>query len=74
MPKLPVLSGREAKAAFERLGWVYKPGSGSHMVLFMPGRVDTLSIPDHKALDRGILRALIRKAGITVQEFVEALH
>ncbi|MEK7587971.1 MAG: type II toxin-antitoxin system HicA family toxin [Patescibacteria group bacterium] len=29
-----------------------------------------LSVPNHKELDRGLLRALIRDAGITVEEFV----
>ena len=32
-----------------------------------------LSIPDHKELDRGTLRALIRGAGIIVEEFVGLL-
>ena len=32
-----------------------------------------LSIPDHKELDRGTLRGLIRGAGITVEEFVNLL-
>ncbi len=30
----------------------------------------TLSIPQHRALDRGLLRALLRAAGMTVDEFV----
>ncbi len=30
----------------------------------------TLSIPQHKELDRGLLRALIRAAAVTVDEFV----
>ncbi len=32
-----------------------------------------LSIPDHRELDRGTLRALIRGAGITVEQFVDLL-
>ena len=32
-----------------------------------------LSIPDHKELDRGTLRGLIKGAGITVEEFVGLL-
>lgn len=32
-----------------------------------------LSIPDHGELDRGLLRGLIRAAGITVEEFVRVL-
>lgn len=31
----------------------------------------TLSIPNHKELAPGLLRALIRKAGITVDEFLK---
>ncbi len=33
-----------------------------------------LSIPDHKELDRGTLRKLIRHAGITVEEFLALLQ
>ena len=34
------------------------------------GTMTTLSIPQHRELDRGLLRALIRAAGLTVDEFV----
>jgi hypothetical protein len=33
----------------------------------------TLSVPDHKEVARGTLRSLIRLAGLTVTEFVDAL-
>lgn len=32
-----------------------------------------LTIPPHRELDRGLLRALIRKAGLTVEEFTALL-
>jgi hypothetical protein len=32
-----------------------------------------LSIPDHKVLDRGLLRSLIRDAGMSVQDFLNLL-
>jgi len=32
-----------------------------------------LSIPDHKELDRGTLRGLIKSAGLTVEEFLAVL-
>jgi predicted RNA binding protein YcfA (HicA-like mRNA interferase family) len=38
-------------------------------MLVKPGMRVTLSIPDHKELDRGLLRDLIRDAGMTVDEF-----
>lgn len=35
-----------------------------------PGSMVTLSVPQHRELDRGLLRALIRDAGLTVEEFI----
>lgn len=32
-----------------------------------------LIIPDHKTLDRGTLRSLIRKSGLTVDEFIKLI-
>lgn len=67
MPPLPVLSGQKALNVFERDGWIYKRKKGSHMIMIKPGMTTTLSVPNHKELDTGTLRALIRKAGLTVQ-------
>ncbi len=30
-------------------------------------------VPDHKVLDRGTLRAIVRQAGLSVDEFVSLL-
>ena len=70
MPALPVLSGREARRVFEKAGWTFNRQKGSHMVLTRPGTTANLSIPDHRELDRGLLRGLIRDAGMTVDQFV----
>lgn len=43
--------------------------TGSHMILYHSSR-PTLSIPNHKELAPGLLRGLIRKSGITVEEFL----
>jgi predicted RNA binding protein YcfA (HicA-like mRNA interferase family) len=72
MPPLPVLSGREAVLAFRRLGWRPVRRRGSHIILVRDGSVATLSIPDHRELDRGTLRGLIRASGISVDQFVDA--
>ena len=73
MPALPVLSGRKAVRAFERLGWHVARHRGSHIILVKDGENVTLSIPDHKEVAKGTLRSLIRAAGITVEEFVRLL-
>jgi predicted RNA binding protein YcfA (HicA-like mRNA interferase family) len=38
-----------------------------------PDHPETLSIPDHRQLKPGTLRALIRKAGLTLERFEELL-
>jgi predicted RNA binding protein YcfA (HicA-like mRNA interferase family) len=72
MASLPVISGRQAVKVFEKFGFFFYRQKGSHMILYHAnGR--HLSLPDHKELDRGTLRALIRGAGITVEQFVSQL-
>jgi len=73
MPKLPVISGAEAVQAFERAGWYRERQRGSHVVLLRPGHLASLSVPLHRELAPGTLRALIRNAGLTVEEFVNLL-
>jgi predicted RNA binding protein YcfA (HicA-like mRNA interferase family) len=73
MPSLPVVSGRDAARAFIKIGFAYAHQRGSHMIHYHPdGR--HLSIPNHRELDRGLLRKLIRAASISVEEFVRLLQ
>lgn len=69
MPPLPVVSGLEARKIFERAGWSFRRQSGSHMILAKKGHPSILSIPNHRTLDRGLLRSLISDAGMSVDEF-----
>ncbi len=72
MAALPVLSGREVAQIFVDLGWEIARQRGSHMVLVKAGHPATLSVPDHAEVARGTLRALIRRAGLTPDEFLAA--
>ncbi len=74
MPRLPVVSGDEAVKAFGRAGWLVRRQTGSHMILEKEGEKPTLSVPRHRELDVGLLRGLIRDAGMTVADFVHLLH
>ncbi len=73
MPALPVLSGRKVVRVFENLGWQVARQRGSHIIMVKDGEIATLSVPDHKEVAKGTLRSLIRTAGITVDEFCDAL-
>jgi predicted RNA binding protein YcfA (HicA-like mRNA interferase family) len=68
---LPRISGREVASAFRKLGYEFDRQRGSHIILRHsqpPHR--RLTVPDHREIAKGTLRALIREAGITVEEFV----
>lgn len=73
MAQLPVVSGRLARKAFEKAGWVFNRQRSSHMILTKSGVAANLSVPDHRELDRGLLGGLIRDGDLTVDEFVELL-
>jgi predicted RNA binding protein YcfA (HicA-like mRNA interferase family) len=74
MPKLPVLSGTQVVNAFQNLGWSIARQRSSHIILVRDDEIASLSVPDHDEVAKGTLRSLIRQAGITVDEFVAALH
>ena len=64
------ISGRTAIKIFSKFGYMLDHQTGSHMILYHESR-PTLSVPDHRELAPGLLRGLIRKAGLTVDEFLE---
>lgn len=68
MGKLGNISGKEAAKAFQKAGWQRIGQVGSHLVLSKPNVRVNLSVPQHKELSTGTLRALIRNAGLTVDE------
>ena len=73
MTRLPVISGRELVRALEKIGFVLDRQRGSHLILFREDPPTTLSVPDHRELDRGTLRSLIRQAGVSPDELSRLL-
>ena len=69
--KLPVISGKESVRALVKLGFTARLGKGYHIVLQKNHRV--LSVPLQKTLKKGTLRKILRHAGISVEEFNDAL-
>lgn len=59
--------------AFERAGWTNEGQRGSHVKLTKAGNPNILSIPVHKGkpVKKGLLIDQIKKAGLTVEEFLE---
>ncbi len=69
MSRLPRISGRECVAALKKVGFYKKRQHGSHIMLRRDDPFTQVVVPDHKALDRGTLRAIIRQTNLSVGEF-----
>lgn len=70
MSLLPRASGREVVKALTKVGYEQDRQRGSHIILRQvaaPHR--RLVVPDHGEVAKGTLRAIIRQAGLTVDEF-----
>lgn len=74
MSSVPLLRPREVVKAFEKLGWQVAWQKGSHIILTKEGHIATLSVPNHAQVARGTLRSLIARAGLTVEEFLQAVE
>lgn len=73
MARLPVVSGLQFVRVMERTGYIWEHTQGSHMILVHTDR-RRLSVPNHRELGRGLLRALINDAGLTRDEFFQLLN
>jgi predicted RNA binding protein YcfA (HicA-like mRNA interferase family) len=74
-PKLPIISGRQAVKAFERIGYRTVRQRGSHIRLRDDAdpRHQPLTVPDHTVLKPGLLHQLLRDANLSVDEFIALL-
>jgi predicted RNA binding protein YcfA (HicA-like mRNA interferase family) len=73
VPELRGIRPRDAIKAFERAGGVRRGGKGDHINIKMPnGQLVTLVL-ETSPIGIGLLKAMIRKAGLTDEEFVQLL-
>ena len=73
MSSLPRISGRDCIKALSKVGFILRRQHGSHMILRRNEPFAQVVVPDHKEIDRGTLRAIIRQANLTVDEFNKLL-
>jgi predicted RNA binding protein YcfA (HicA-like mRNA interferase family) len=69
MSKLPRISGADAVKALEKAGFRFLRQHGNHLILRRDNPFAQTTVPNHRELDRGTLRAIIRQAGLSVDEF-----
>ncbi len=69
MSHLPRISGRDCYKSLSKIGYLFIRQSGSHIIIRRKDPFSQITIPDHKELDRGTLRAIIRQANLSIDEF-----
>jgi len=73
MSKLPMLSARDVIHKLERAGFCFKRSRGSHHYFYNAKTNRLTSVPIHggKDIGRGLLRTIIKEAGLSVEQFLE---
>ncbi|MEH2293226.1 type II toxin-antitoxin system HicA family toxin [Nostoc sp.] len=73
MSKLPSISGRDCVKALEKVGFYEKRRESSHIILRRDEPFAQVVVPDHQELAKGTLRAIIRDADLSLEEFITLL-
>jgi predicted RNA binding protein YcfA (HicA-like mRNA interferase family) len=72
------VSGKQTVAALERAGYRSLRIKGDHQILRnpspRPGAYPTVVVPLHRELALGTLAGILRRTGLTVEEFRELLR
>lgn len=66
------IKGREALKALVRAGGIERGGKGDHVNIKMPGG-QLITLPGKGELKIGLLKAVLKKAGLTEQDFLDLL-
>ena len=73
MSKLPRISGKNCAKVLSKIGFYQKRQHGGHLILRRDNPFAQVVVPNHRELDRGTLRSIIRQAGIGVGEFLNLM-
>ena len=72
MPRFRGIKGKDAIKVFVKAGGLEKKGKGDHINVKMPnGQI--ITIPKSKEIKIGLIKAAIRKAGLTEEESMRLL-
>jgi predicted RNA binding protein YcfA (HicA-like mRNA interferase family) len=72
------VSGKQAVSALERAGFVLVRTKDDHQILRhpnpRPGAYATVAVPLHRELATGTLAGILRRIGMTTEQFAELLR
>ena len=70
--RLPPMKAREVIAILAKAGWYVDHATGGHHILRHANKPGVVPVPYHgnRDIKVGVLRSIIRQAGMTVEEFL----
>lgn len=71
--KLPRVSGVAVVKVLSKRNFYIKHRVGSHVVLRRDNPFAQTVVPQHSELDRGTLRAILKQAGLSLEEFLDLM-
>ena len=73
MSRIPSISGKDCIKALKKIGFYQKRRESSHVILRRDNPFAQIVVPDHQQLAKGTLRAIIRDADLSIEEFIALL-
>jgi predicted RNA binding protein YcfA (HicA-like mRNA interferase family) len=73
MSKLPQVSGAEVVRVLQKVGFSVRRQHGSHIILRRTDPFAQTVVPNHRRIDRGTLRAILRQTDVSLDEFIKLL-
>jgi predicted RNA binding protein YcfA (HicA-like mRNA interferase family) len=77
MTKIPMLTARDVIRGLKKAGFVlYRQARGSHEIWYNPATKRRRTVPNHPGTDipRGTLKAILKEAGLSLDEFLELIE
>ncbi|MFZ1077215.1 MAG: type II toxin-antitoxin system HicA family toxin [Nitrosotalea sp.] len=74
MPKIPIVSAIKVIKVLSKIGYDTDHQTGSHIILrHREHPHKRLTVPNHKEIAKGTLKAILEEAELTVEEFITLL-
>ncbi len=72
MSKLPVVSGKDMIKILRKIGFKVDRRRGGHIYLIKDEPFfKAVSVPNHKELKKGTLKNILKRSGLTVDDFMK---
>ena len=68
-----VVSGKQCIKVLKKIGFIIVRQRGSHITMVRENPQCQVTIPNHKTVAKGTLKAIIKQADLSVDEFINLL-